>query len=111
MTPVDCTSSVPVSVTNSAPPVKQKNVTWSPKVVQKLTPTPPARNENTRISSMMGNGVNGNNNKGLEIDPDTSVTPLETYRNQVSTNQNGRVNHVPNGGDTMQSNTSLTLYF
>lgn len=107
MTPVDCTSTVPVSVTNSAPPVKQKNVTWSPKVIQKLTPTPPARSEATRITSM----TNGNNNKGLEMDPDTSVTPLETYRNQVINNQNGRVNHIPNGGDTMQSNTSLTLYF
>jgi len=94
MTPVDCTSTVPVNVSNSAPPVKQKNVTWSPKVIQKLTPTPPARSENTRISSSM---MNGNNNKGLEMDPDTSVTPLETYRNQVSANQNG-VNRIPNGG-------------
>ncbi|ODM95632.1 Fat-like cadherin-related tumor suppressor [Orchesella cincta] len=110
LTPVDCTSqTIPVSVMNSAPPVKQKNVTWSPKVVQKMTPTPPVRSDATRITSM--NGMNGNCNKGLELDPDTSVTPLETYRNQVSTNQNGRVNHIPNGADTMQSNTSLTLYF
>lgn len=94
---------------------RHKNVTWSPKVCLKNgTPTPPARSEATRVTTIKsyhGNGlINGN---GLELDPDTSVTPLETYRSHVNMNGNGRhannSSHSPS--DTMHSNNSLTLYF
>lgn len=100
-------------------PPRPKNVTWSPKVVQKTTPTPPARSETTRVTTVksLSNGhgqMNGHGlSNGLELDPDTSVTPLETYRShQANGRHNSHPNPQPNSGtDTMHSNSSLTLYF
>jgi len=119
LTPVD-----PIN-TSPLPHSRPKNVTWSPKVVQKSTPTPPARSENTKVTSAakpngyanggVGNGHivgNGHGRVGLELDPDTSVTPLETYRNhQANGKHTMNPNAIPNGTDTLHSNTSLTLYF
>lgn len=116
LTPVD-------PITNGHLSARHKNVTWSPKVVQKTTPTPPARSDTTRVTTMpksqyLNGMMNGHANghgplKGLELDPDTSVTPLETYRSHV--NLNGRHPNPPpsshSPSDTMHSNTSLTLYF
>ena len=85
--------------------MRAKNVTWSPKLLQKIAPDGTIRNANVRITTATGQGFVSSNTNGFEVDPETSVTPVETYR--TSNMQNGR-NH---GTDTLQSNSSLTLYF
>ena len=100
---------------------RSKNVTWSPKVMQKKSKltqvSPPTRFGNNNGSTVLRvtsltptfedgpGGPTSNISNGYELDPDTSVTPLETF---------SRVpNHTTqkNNTDTLQSTSSLTLYF
>ncbi len=95
---------------------RTKSVTWSPKVMQKskLTPvSPPTRFGNgtvlrvTSLSPSIDEGGSNFSSNGFELDPDTSVTPLETFSRAP--------NHTPtqnkSNTDTLQSTSSLTLYF
>jgi len=127
LTPVD-----PPSSGSQEAPMRAKNVSWSPKVIHKVAPAPlpPVRSHNGANKNGMNHNSNGNANGrqtpgGLrfELDPDTSVTPLETYRSQNKilqnhSKQNGTlrsngsdVQQEPESGEQMQSNSSLTLYF
>ncbi|CAG7647491.1 unnamed protein product [Allacma fusca] len=102
LTPVDPVN-LSLSVANGT--MRAKNVTWSPKLLQKITPDGTIRNGNVRVTATASQGYVSTNTNGFEVDPETSVTPVETYRS--SNLQNGR-NHST---DTLQSNSSLTLYF
>lgn len=89
---------------------RPKSVTWSPKVIQKQKVTPIIRagvgNGGTICVSSL-NGPPSSTSNGCELDPDTSVTPLETY----SLSPSVQTSSTGNKTDTLQSTSSLTLYF
>jgi len=91
---------------------RPKSVTWSPKVIQKQKVTPIIRagvnGGGVRLTTLTPtSGPASTLSNGYEIDPDTSVTPLETYSLSPSHQSTSPGRHT----DTPQSTSSLTLYF